>query len=288
MGNDIFRLNYMNNAPLKVEKNVSILGCGWLGLPLAKFFINRSYRVKGSVPATEKFISLKKEGILPYQIYLNPTINDGFDKDFFNSEILVINFPPKRRDDIEEFHPRQFEALIQEIKSSHIKKVIFISSTSVYANTNGIVDEQNEKIPEKSSGKALRTVERMLKQELGFTTTIIRFGGLIGYDRKPGRFFAGKKQVKDGEAPVNLIHQDDCIGIINHVIENELWGETYNACSPEHPKRKEFYEVAAKLGDYAIPQFSETKNAFKIINSDKLIKTGYEFQFKNPIEALKF
>lgn len=93
---------------------------------------------------------------------------------------------------------------------------------------------------------------------------------MIGSDRKPGRFFSGKKQLKNGDAPVNLIHRDDCIGIIQHVIENEIWGEVINACCPIHPTRKDFYKIAAKKDGFALPEFIDGKKNYKIINCDKL------------------
>jgi len=279
----------MNKTYFERENSISILGCGWLGLPLAKKLTNKHITIKGSTTNVSKFKELEKCGIKPYQIFLNPSFNENFDHDFFQSNILIINIPPQQRDDIESFHPLQFKYLIEEIKLSSIRKVLFISSTSVYANCNQTVYETDEIIPEKASGKALRAVEKMLLKESKFTTSIIRFGGLIGYDRKSGSFFAGKKQLKDGDAPVNLIHLDDCIEVILHILENDLWGEIYNACCPEHPIRKEFYEAAARINDFEIPEFISGKSSYKIVSSKKLIeKAHYKFRFTTPIEALKY
>ncbi|RUT79864.1 SDR family NAD(P)-dependent oxidoreductase [Ancylomarina longa] len=279
----------MNKTYFKRENSISILGCGWLGLPLARYLLKKSMAIKGSTTNSKKLNELKRFGIEPYQISFDPNINKNFNQEFFHSDILIVNFPPQRRQDIESFHPLQFKSLLSQIRKSTIRKVIFISSTSVYANTNGLVYESNKINPEKGSGKALRLVESMLLQEKGFKTSIIRFGGLIGYDRKPGRFFTGKKDLKNGEAPVNLIHLDDCIGVISHIIENELWGEIYNACCPEHPNRKDFYEAAAKIHHFQIPEFNSGKSNYKIISSKKLIEeTHYNFQFESPIDALKF
>lgn len=288
MSNDIFRSKYMNKESEMEKRTVSILGCGWLGLPLAKFLINNNYLVKGSTPTQSKLETLKKAGILPYNILLNPQINEDFQPDFFTSEILIVNFPPKRREDIEIFHPKQFKSLIEQINNSTIKNVIFISSTSVYANLNREVSEDDNQIPEKASGKALRKVEQMLCAEAKFKTTIIRFGGLIGYDRKPGRFLSKVKTAIDASAPVNLLHQDDCIKIISHIIENDLWGEVYNGCCPVHPTKKEFYEQAAIIGGFGLPNFTQSSSAFKIISANKLINTGFSFKYKNPIDALPF
>ncbi|WP_461629352.1 Rossmann-fold NAD(P)-binding domain-containing protein [Labilibaculum euxinus] len=276
----------MNKTLYKQEKTISILGCGWLGLPLAKFLMKNACSVKGSTPTPEKISRLAQDGITPYLIFFDPEINADFDADFFNSEILIVNFPPKRREDIEEFHPKQFKALIEQLNLSSVKKVIFISSTSVYANLNRLVTEEDNQIPEKNSGKALRIVEKMLLSQQNFQTSIIRFGGLIGYDRKPGRFFSKMKNAVEGDTPVNLIHQDDCINIISHLIENNLWGEIYNACCPKHPSRKEFYEEAAKKGGFESPKFVSNQSPYKIISSAKLEKTHYKFKFSNPIDAL--
>jgi hypothetical protein len=47
-----------------------------------------------------------------------------------------------------------------------------------------------------------------------FKTTVLRFGGLIGEDRNPFKFIAGRENMDNPDAPINLIHQADCIGII--------------------------------------------------------------------------
>lgn len=278
----------MNKTFKMGKRTVSILGCGWLGLPLAKFLINKNYQVKGSTPTQDKLNLLKESGIEAYKVFLDPNINQDFHKDFFNSEILIINFPPIRRDDIEDFHSKQFKSLIEQINCSSIKKVIFVSSTSVYANENREISEEDTQTPEKKSGKALRMVEQMLNAQENFSTTIIRFGGLIGYDRKPGRFLSRMKTTINGSSPINLLHQDDCINIIHHIMEKELWGEIYNACCPEHPTKKEFYAKAALIGGFNLPKFTNSIGSFKIISPKKLINTGYSFKYSNPIDALPF
>ena len=40
------------------NKTISILGCGWLGHPLAKFLISENFIVKGSTTTISKLISL--------------------------------------------------------------------------------------------------------------------------------------------------------------------------------------------------------------------------------------
>ena len=188
--------------------------------------------------------------------------------------MLIVNFPPKRRPDIVEYHTAQVSSLIEELISHKIPKVLFVSSTSVYPDVNREVFENEELEPEKGSGQALKIVENMLLARKEFKTTIVRFGGLVGYDRLPGRFLAAKKDVANADAPVNIIHQDDCIEIISQIIEQDIWGEVFNACADEHPLRKDYYIKAAVKVGLEPPVFAENKDlSYKLINSDKLKKT---------------
>ncbi|MBW8334772.1 MAG: SDR family oxidoreductase [Prolixibacteraceae bacterium] len=267
-------------------ESISILGCGWLGVPLAKHFLEAGSTVKGSVTSEEKFEMLHDAGILPYRIVLSDTEVILDDPDFFKCDVLVISIPPRRIEDIEQVFPSQIRRLIPFIVKAGIQKVIFISSTSVYPDQNQLARESDILFPDKASGKALLEAENLLKEESGFKTTIVRFGGLIGADRNPARFLLKSAQ-PIANAPVNLIHQDDCIGIISAIVKQELWGETLNACCPEHPMKKDFYEKAAIQSGLPVPLISEELAAFKTIDSSKLIRLlNYQFIYSSPMDYL--
>lgn len=265
-------------------KTISILGCGWLGLPLAKRLIDKSYNIKGSTRSFGQLSLLGASGIEPYYISLNPYMIGRSIRDFLASDTLIINFPPERRDDIVTYHEAQIKSLITELWLSPVQNVIFVSSTSVYPDLNRRVSEEDSVSPDKMSGKALLSVEQILQTEERFKTTVLRFGGLIGYDRKPGRFLSGRKGLAGGDSPVNLIHRDDCIEIIQKIIEKGVWGETFNACADMHPKRKDYYSRQAAVGGFDPPSFNNGKNSgYKIVSSDKLkSRLGYEFKYPDP------
>jgi nucleoside-diphosphate-sugar epimerase len=265
---------------------VSILGCGWLGVPLAKQFLKKGFSVKGSVTSNEKFGLLSNTGISPYRVVLSDTEIILDDPDFFKCDVLVISIPPSRIEKIEQVFPSQIRRLIPFILNSGIRKVIFISSTSVYPDQNQVAREEDLLVPDKASGKALLAAENLLNEQSWFETTIVRFGGLIGADRNPARFLMKSSQ-PIANAPVNLIHQDDCIGIISAIIEQELWGETLNACCPEHPMKKDFYEKAASMAGLPTPVISEELAGFKTIDSSKLIHLlNYQFIYQSPMDYL--
>ncbi len=150
-----------------------------------------------------------------------------------------------------------------------------------------MVHEGEEGNPEKPSGKALLKAEQLLLNLQDVKTTIIRFGGLIGANRNPARFMAGKKNISAG-TPVNLIHREDCINIITQIIEKDIWGEIFNACSPAHPTKEEFYTKASRISELPVPEFSDRPEKYKVVNSEKLINTlDYKFQYPSPMDYLK-
>jgi nucleoside-diphosphate-sugar epimerase len=282
-------LNFLTNmTDTSKLQRISILGCGWLGLALAKNLITQGYNVKGSVMQEENLNELNQFGIKAYRIVFNPDLQECSNYDFFDTDVIISCLPPKRREDIEEFYPKQMECLKQEIQKYGVKKLLFISSTSVYPNTLGKVTEDLQLNPEKASGKALIKAEELLKQASTFKTTTLRFGGLIGYDRHPGRFLSNQKKLKNGSVPVNLIHQDDCIKIISEIIEQNVWGEVFNACCPDHPSRKDFYQKAAHAAGLPEPEFlNDEQTAYKWVDSSKLIDTlSYQFIYQSPLDTI--
>jgi len=271
------------------QKKIAILGCGWLGLPLAQKLIADGYVINGSTTDENKLEEIQSIGAKPFFINVNPKINIDYDSSFFDADILIVNIPPQRRTDIVLYHTQQFTELCQIISKSNIRYVLMVSSTSVYPSSSKTMFETDATSPDKDSGKALVIAEKLISFLPNIKTTIVRFGGLIGYDRNPGRFLAGKTDLKDGNSPVNLIHRDDCLEIISEIIKQDKWGETFNACSDEHPTRKEFYSYAALKFGFTEPLFAEqeTQNAYKIIDSSKLKnELGYSFIYKNPLDSI--
>jgi nucleoside-diphosphate-sugar epimerase len=266
---------------------ISILGCGWLGFPLAQKLIEIGFEVKGSTTSENKLDVLQSHKIEPFLVTLSEDEITGNISGFLNdSEILIIDIPPGLRKITEATSEKTFvnkiKILIPFIESSTIEKVIFISSTSVYSESDLIptVTEESVLYPDTESGKQLVEVENLLRNNSNFQTTIIRFGGLIGEDRNAVKMLTGKTNVANPEAPINLIHQEDCIGIISEILKQNCWQETFNAVEPNHPTRKNYYTEKAKQLDLIAPLFNENETSIgKIVSSEKLKKVlGYKFR----------
>ncbi|MBP6557839.1 MAG: SDR family oxidoreductase [Flavobacterium sp.] len=262
---------------------ISILGCGWLGLPLAKALLKKGFSVKGSTTSMEKISLLQSAGIEPFIIQLEEEkISESITDFLADSQILIVDIPPKLRGNSTENFVAKIATLIPFIEKSTIEKVLFVSSTSVYGEDNELVTEVTPLNPDSEGGRQLAIVESLLQKNSHFETTILRFGGLIGEDRNPVRFLSGRENIENPDAPINLIHQDDCIGIIKKIIALNSWNETFNAVAPFHPTRKEYYTQKAADLNLALPKFVASNTIVgKTILSDKLIKS-LQYYFIKP------
>lgn len=252
---------------MQVKKTtISVLGCGWLGLPLATYLVAQGFNVKGALRSVVKKAALKSAKINPFLVDIDN--EDAIDLDFLSTDVLVITIPSKNK--------QGFQNLISQIEKASIKKVVFISATSVYPTSQNVLKETT-----KTLETPLALIEKLFLKNAGFETTILRFGGLFGKRRNPGNFFKNGRIIKNPEGVVNMIHQEDCIDIIHRVIEKGITTEIFNACADTHPTRRDFYtKEKFKLG-LEPPMFEENQPLqMKIICSEKL-KNTFNFTFKH-------
>lgn len=268
---------------------ISILGCGWLGLPLAEHLRDSGHSIKGSTTSRDKLALLKGKNIQPYLIRLDPDLNADADPGFWDADLLVLNIPPGRgRENVEAFHLRQIQSVVNRLQESSIGEVIFVSSTSVYPEKPDIVGEEDTKPGEavRDTGNALLKAEQLLMNHSSFETTVIRFGGLYGYDRHPVNHLAGRTNLSRGNAPVNLIHQDDCIGIIRALIDSDIRNQIFNGVSDGHPPKKMYYPAIAEAKDLSPPEYARDEGKdYKVVSNLKLKHMlDYEFKYPNPMD----
>ena len=280
-----------------INADVSILGCGWLGHPLARRLVDRDVHVRGSTTTPEKVESLQEDGIDPYLLTLDPDLSGEDVSSFFGSSILVLNVPPPRGgDDVHEQHRRQIDAVRAAAAEGTVEWILFASSTGVYPNVERTVTEadqppgQPDALPgsRRSTGRAVLAAEAQLMDDPAFATTVVRFGGLYGDDRHPGRFLAGRTNVGRPEAPVNLIHRDDCVGLLLTLLEQDVRDDVFNACADAHPPRRAVYTRAAEVLGLDPPTFDESDTTTgKVVDNQKVkATTGYQFLHPDPLADL--
>ncbi len=225
------------------KDTISILGCGWLGFPLATSLISEGFHVRATTTTPAKLAVFEQAGIDPYLVQFSSHGQLPELKNLFAADILIIAIPPGRRD------PAGFENYREMVKQvcsclagSRVSRIIYISSTAVYSDNNSTVDENTDVAPESESGKLIVEAEALLGQQ---------------------------------------IHLDDVIAIIRYFLLNPKTAGVYNACAPSHPDRASFYTLAARTEGLPQPQFILEKEKWKIIASRRL-KKETDYNFKVP------
>ena len=260
--------------------SIGVLGCGWLGLPLGKKLLQNSHGIHGTTTSIQKLQTLQGEGICPYLISLAAEGIEGDIQGFLsNIDLLIVNVPPKMRSKNPESFLEKMKLLHAEIKKSKVQKVIFISSTSVYGDIPGEVTETSLPKPVTESAIQLLESENLFRLDNTLNTAVVRFGGLIGPTRHPVTILSGKKNLANGNDPVNLIHLDDCIHLISTIIENQYWDEIFNGVYPFHPKKSEYYSDEANKRDISPPHYTNeiTQTLGKIVHSKNFLDKGHDF-----------
>lgn len=262
---------------------ISIIGCGWLGLSLGASLVEAGHVVLGSTTRSSKFDDLSAVGIEPFLLKMDPMpVGEAFHP-LFKSDLVIINIPPGRRKNPPEFYEEQVKYLKYLINQYQVPRVMFVSSTSYYPSTGGIVSEDTPYDFNNGSGKAVVQGEKQISQIDG-SLTILRCGGLMGGDRIPGRWFAGKSTT-GAETPVNYIHRDDVIGFIPFLLEQpeNTDNRLFNLVAPLHPKRKEVHMAMAQKYGFEAPLWQDPAIIpHKIVESN--LPEDFTFLRPNPLE----
>jgi nucleoside-diphosphate-sugar epimerase len=264
---------------------ISIIGIGWLGLPLAESLYSQGFQVLGSTTSLEKKHTLERKGIDTVLFKLDPhPMGLGFQK-LFETDILIITIPPRSKHQTAEFYLEQLKYLRNLLINSTTKKVIFISSTGVYPKESISANYQEQEIItlSNSGNPTLLQAEALFQFNDSFESTIIRFGGLMGAGRIPINYFSGKEEI-DGESRVNYIHQEDAVRMIEWVISTNLWNRLFNGVAPIHSKKREVLEASAlKLAVDPPKSYQNNENITqRLIDPSAILETGFTFNFPEP------
>jgi len=171
--------------------------------------------------------------------------------------------------------------------------LLFTSSTSVYAQTDGsVVTEESPAEPHRETGKILRETEERVLASGGI---VARLAGIYG----PGRsvilkkFLSGGAVIEeDGRRYLNQIHRDDAATALLHLATGGQEGsQLYNVSDSQPLMQRECYEGLRNLFDRPLPPCGphdpDRKRGWthKRVSNAKLRGTGWEPQLPSFLEA---
>jgi nucleoside-diphosphate-sugar epimerase len=254
------------------NKNIAILGAGWLGLPLIEHLVTLGHNVRASYRREANRADIIEVGGEPYLLDL-PDLDGPLGAFLLDVDALVITLPPHGRslgDRTTEVYLSALNALKGMLTDLH---VVYTSSTGVYGTATGRVDETTAPSPDTNSSKAVVAAEEWLSQQTK-RLTLLRLAGLFGPGRDPSSFFRQRDVIPNGDAPVNMVHRHDVLRAIQLVLDEQLYG-TFNVCAQTHPTKRAFY--TSHLRQAGLPQkdFLEGGADGKVIDSAKIRQAGW-------------
>ncbi|RZL06877.1 MAG: SDR family NAD(P)-dependent oxidoreductase [Hymenobacter sp.] len=278
-------------SPATTGITVAVLGCGWLGFPLAQALQAQGHRVLGTTTTPEQLPILAAAGIEPHLLQLGTDFSAADETRLATilsqANVLVLNVPP--RSAVAGGYPQLLRPVHRAVAAARVKAVLFVSTTGVYLEEPRLMREQDAVSTRDASSDVLRTEGHFVPRYGQWQSTVVRLGGLIGPDRAPGRFLAGRRELAQGDAPVNLLHLTDAIGVLSTIITTNIWGYTLNVCAQSHPPRREFYPAAAEYLGLTPPTFLPGYGPGKTIDSSLLRNVvPYTFQHDNLLAAIPY
>lgn len=252
-------------------KKITIIGLGWLGLPLAESLQKEGWQVAG----TKRTVS-----DLPVECYpldLNDLQITPEIENLFSAEAMVIALLPSSTSP--EHYFSGIKHLVSKAMEKGLKHLIFISSTSVLPMQSGEFDESAEVEPQ----QLLAKVENWLINQ-PLECDVLRLAGLVGKKRHPVLYLAGKQNLSGAEQPVNLVHLEDCIAAISLLLAKPNGKRIFHLCAEHHPTREAYYsEIATRFGLPDLQFSRENQPLVRIVKAEKICRElGFVYRYPDP------
>lgn len=242
---------------------VGILGAGWLGKQLALILQGAGNEVKVTASSEEGRDNLKMEGMNAFFVRLDEYGVYG-NLEFFNDiKVLIISLPPVA--------PKCFKQLLEQMEHSGIKESIVFSSTGIYADCKGKVDEDSSLQLHLPKVKRLKEIEDLFLQQPGLSAIVLRLAGLWGAERHPVYFLARREVIEDADEPVNLVQGATVCKAVLKILSDKVNTAVFNVVDNDHRSKEAFYTAAAEERNLLLPPFLKSKKTMnRIVLGEKI------------------
>jgi nucleoside-diphosphate-sugar epimerase len=280
------------NNKVQSLSSVAIIGCGWLGKALAHSLQSKKVAVVATSSKAENVDKLNAQSIMAQQLTLPADPLQLVEHDVFTKRSLVIAITPQFKRGRTDYADK----IAQVVNAAHqrglVKHIILLSSTAIYNDLAGVVDEESTPNLATEKVQILHAAEQAV---LNFSNegdnqgTVIRLAGLVGPERHPGKFLLANKTLSNASAPVNLIHQKDGVGLIETLLQARYPQGIFNGVSETHVSKQQYYQCAAKSLSLTTPIFTQSNinDITKVVSGEKAKKAlNYAFVYPDLLTWL--
>ncbi len=273
---------------------ILIIGCGYIGVKLAKVLIRQGHEVVGTRRSAEGLLVLDSNNIPSLQLDITePEQLNSFQEDFD----WVVNCAAAPHSTVAHYTSVYYQGtanVLNWLRRHNVKKYVYTSSTGVYGQNDGsIVTEESPIFSNTDTGKILVSTEELITKicrAYPIPAVILRVSGIYGEER--GYYF---KQFINGQAVIhgngtrflNMIHSDDVVGAILLALEKGVIGNVYNVVDNEPVMEIDFYKGLSELLKKPMPPVIEKQETgSRLATSNKRVsnvklreKLGYNLKY---------
>jgi nucleoside-diphosphate-sugar epimerase len=221
---------------------ILIAGCGYVGQATAGLLHERGWKVEGWTASARSAGQLAAK---PYAVRAVDMTDTAAVSDIREEFDLVVHCASSAGGGAEEYRRIYLEGVRTLLRAFPSAKLLFTSSTSVYAQQHGnIVDETSPAEPAHERGRILREAEEVVLSHNGIVT---RLGGIYGPGRSflLRRFLAGEAVLDYADDRfINQAHRDDIASALFLLVEQQagLGCQIYNVVDGQPIRAHDAYE----------------------------------------------
>ncbi len=271
--------------------NIAIIGCGYVGSNLAKFWSQKGYFVTCTTRTIKNAQNL--ENLCQKAMILKSTDLNDLEHLVQNNDLILVTVAADSIDDYENTYlaiAKFFRKVAQNFKKP--KKLFYTSSSSVYGEHNGKwVDETSELLAKNDQGKVLIETENafLSLKEFGWNVCIFRLSEIYGPQRDLAshmKRLQGNIIPGTGHNYTNMVHLEDIVGAIDYAFNHHLEG-VFNLSDDDHVIRKELYnQLCDQMNLEHINWDVNLKRLHKgnkRVSNHKIKSQGYTFKYPHRI-----
>lgn len=276
-----------------MNPEVLIIGCGFLGEAAAELFSARGRRVLGLVrsPASLDALSGRPFASAACDV-TDPGMVDALG-DRLHGVPLAVYAVSSGRGGAETYAAVYREGLRRVMEAWSPGRLVFVSSTSVYGQTDGSwVSEESTARPDRETGRILLEAEEIALAAGG---SVARLSGIYGSGRSVllRKFLTGEAVLEGGgHRWINQIHRDDAASALVHLGEPGTGAGLFNVSDDTPATQREVYGwMAGFFNKHPPPEGPADMNrkrgwTSKRVANAALRGTGWRPQFPSYRDAL--
>jgi len=254
----------------KPFKHIVIVGCGDIGLRVAKIWKNQGKSVFGAVRSEESLNLLRQQHIHTIAINLDEANSlHEFNGRLSNQSLLYYFAPPPAKGVLD---TRMANFLQSLDKDALPGRLIYISTSGVYGDQGGeLINEQTPANPQVDRAKRRYHAEQQLQkwgEQNSVAITILRVGGIYGPGRLPLQRLKDQiPMLLENLSPqTNRIHADDLAQVCVAAATKKAAGEIYNVSDGTNSNMTEYFNTIADFCNLPRPPLVDWDQAAKTIS----------------------